>query len=114
MTGSYPNPVVNKIQNVAISNTAPANGQVLKFNGTQWVPATDDVGGGGGGNPTGPAGGDLQGNYPDPSIASGSVTTPKIANGAVVTPKIANGAVNTNKLADNAVTTVKVADGSVL
>ena len=113
LTGSFPNPVVNKIQNVAISNTAPANGQVLKFNGTQWVPATDDVSGGGGGNPTGPAGGDLQGNYPDPSIASGSVTTPKIANGAVVTPKLANGAVNTNKLADNAVTTVKIEDGAV-
>jgi hypothetical protein len=111
LTGSYPNPVVNKIQNTAVSNTAPSNGQVLKFNGTQWVPATDNVGTGG--SPTGSAGGDLQGNYPDPSLASGSVTTPKIANGAVITPKIADDAVTTNKIADNAVTTAKVADGSI-
>src|SRR5688572_15550525 len=112
LTGSFPNPIVNKIQNTAVSNTAPANGQVLKFNGTQWVPATDNVGSGGG-SPTGSAGGDLQGNYPDPSLAAGSVTTPKIDNGAVITPKIANDAVTTNKIADNAVTTVKIADGSI-
>src|SRR6187399_1284586 len=111
LIGSYPNPVVNRIQNIAISNTAPANGQVLKFNGTQWVPATDNVGTGG--SPTGSAGGDLQGNYPDPSLASGSVTTPKIANGAVITPKIADDAVTTNKIADNAITTIKVANGSI-
>jgi hypothetical protein len=54
-----------------------------------------------------------RGNYPDPSLASGSVTTPKIANGAVITPKIADDAVTTNKIADNAVTTAKVADGSI-
>jgi len=113
LMGSYPNPVVNRIQNIAVSNTAPANGQVLKFNGTQWVPATDDVGSGGGSNPTGPAGGDLQGTYPNPNLAAGAVTIPKIANGAVITPKIADDAVTTNKIADNAITTVKVADGSI-
>ena len=109
LTGSYPNPLVSRIQNISVSNTAPVNGQVLKFNGTQWVPATDDVGSGGGSNPTGPAGGDLSGTYPDPNIASGAITTPKIANGSIVTPKLADGAVNTNKLADGSVTSAKLA-----
>ena len=109
--GTYPNPLVNRIQNIAVSNTAPANGQVLKFNGTQWIPSIDEVGAGG--PPTGQAGGDLSGQYPDPNIASGAITTPKIANGAVNTPKIANDAVTTNKIADNAVTTAKVADASI-
>jgi hypothetical protein len=44
LSGSYPNPLVSKIQNIAISNTVPTNGQVLKFNGTQWVPGTDNSG----------------------------------------------------------------------
>jgi len=45
LTGSYPNPLVSKIQNIAVSNTVPVNGQVLKFNGTQWIPGTDNTGG---------------------------------------------------------------------
>ena len=108
LTGTYPDPVVNKIQGIAVGTTAPATGQVLKFNGTSWVPANDNVGSFGA-----QAGGDLSGTYPDPNIASGAVTTSKISNGAVITPKIADGAVTTNKIADNAITTTKVANGSI-
>lgn len=47
LNGTYPNPTVDGIQGVGVSSTAPTTGQVLKFNGTVWIPDTDAGGGGG-------------------------------------------------------------------
>jgi hypothetical protein len=38
LTGNYPNPAVAKLQGTAVSGAAPANGQVLAFDGSAWKP----------------------------------------------------------------------------
>ncbi|MCX7687137.1 MAG: tail fiber domain-containing protein [Fimbriimonadales bacterium] len=44
LSGSYPNPTVARLQGRAVSSTAPTAGQVLKWNGSAWAPANDDIG----------------------------------------------------------------------
>lgn len=44
LLGTFPNPSVGAIQGSPISSTAPANGEVLKWNGTNWAPGVDEEG----------------------------------------------------------------------
>ncbi|WP_373998202.1 tail fiber domain-containing protein [Bdellovibrio bacteriovorus] len=37
LSGTYPNPTVAKIQNVAVATAAPTTGQFFKFDGSQWA-----------------------------------------------------------------------------
>lgn len=71
LSGTYPNPTVTHIQGQAVSTVNPVNDQVLAWSGTEWKGRSFPVGDP---NPNDDittstsAGGDLSGNYPDPSV----------------------------------------------
>jgi len=69
--------------------------------------------GGGGGAPSGPAGGDLSGTYPDPVIATNAVTTSKIADGAVSNAKVADNAITSMKILDGTISSADLANNAV-
>ncbi|MCB0153277.1 MAG: hypothetical protein KDF65_00675, partial [Anaerolineae bacterium] len=61
LASTYPNPTLAKLQGKPVSNAAPADSQVLSWNGSQWAPSAPQI--------IGPAGGDLTGSHPNPTVA---------------------------------------------
>lgn len=62
VTGNYNSNNVVKIQGRPVSSTNPTTGYVLGWTGATWEPV------GAGGPPSGAAGGDLGGTYPNPNV----------------------------------------------
>ena len=92
---------------LAAAPSSPARGELYYdtaadilywWNGTTWVAA----GSSGGTTPSGPAGGDLSGTYPNPQIAPGAVTLADLAADSVDASKIVAGAISDVEVSDTA------------
>ncbi len=96
---------VSDMQMADLTNVAgtPAIGQILKWDGTNWIPQSDSSA-----NYTAGTGIAISGSNQISADLGTSIATSEIQNNAVTNAKIANNAVNTAQIANGAVTAAKV------
>jgi hypothetical protein len=68
---------------------------------------------GGSGAPSGAAGGDLTGTYPDPTIGNSKIISAYVLDGTLVNADLANQTVDSNKIKNGAITNVKIAVNTI-
>lgn len=88
LSGIFPDPTVAALQGWAVSDAAPATGQLLVFDGTQWAPA--DPSGGGGVTDHGALSGLSEDDHEQYVLADGVRST---TNGFAVTGALSSGVI---------------------
>ena len=114
VTGAGGSTLVTKIQGNSVSNTSPASGEVLKWNGSSWAPSS--AGGVGTitsvASGTGLTGGPITGSGTI-SVAAGGISATELASNAVTTAKITDANVTSSKIANLGVETANINTGAV-
>lgn len=106
-------PGTQQVGNINISGTMKAGVFSGIGSGLSGVPWGAIVGAPSSYPPNGPAGGELSGNYPNPTLGLGSVKSSTILDGSVATVDLADAAVNSTKIQDGTIAEIDVADGAI-